>query len=104
MEILLAKESLRAIGIFGMNQVQTVVPRLICRQGECVRKDAENTVNFVQMIGVGDGRRPRHRLATSIADISLEVEPRKRLNPLQKAGHKRETICPQIRWGSAEFR
>jgi hypothetical protein len=36
----------------------SVVPRLICRQGERVRKDTGNTVKFAQMIGVGDGRGP----------------------------------------------
>jgi len=36
----------------------SVAPRLICRQGERVRKDTGNTVKFAQMIGVGDGRGP----------------------------------------------
>ena len=40
-----------------------VVPRLICRQGERVRKDTGNTVKFAQMIWVGDGREPCNRMA-----------------------------------------
>ena len=36
-----------------------------------------------------------------LPDIPLEGEPRKRPNSYKKDGHKRETICPQIKWGTA---
>jgi hypothetical protein len=33
--------------------------------------------------------------------ILLEVDPKKRLNSLEKDDHYRKTILPQIKWGSA---
>jgi hypothetical protein len=47
------------------------LPRLKCRQGERVREDAGNTVKSAQMIGVGDGCEPRHRVAGESYQISL---------------------------------
>jgi len=35
--------------------------------------------------------------------IPLEVDPKKRLNSLQKDDHYRETIRPQIKWGSSAW-
>ena len=40
-----------------VEQLPEIVPRFICRQGS-VRKYAGNTVQFVQMIGVREGRIP----------------------------------------------
>ena len=59
----------------------TVCAPLKCRQGERVRGDAGNTVKSVQNDRGGNGRAPRHRVAS---EIPLEVEPPKRRNSLQK--------------------
>ena len=53
-----ATEAEIGIEVAHRGAVVFVVPRLICRQGERVRKDTGNTVKFAQMIGVGDGRGP----------------------------------------------
>ena len=56
----------------------------------------------VRIIGVRDGRSTLSQNSGQVLpDILLEVEPRKRPNSLKKDGHKRETICPQIKWGNA---
>jgi hypothetical protein len=84
---------------FGLTFIRAVVvvPRLICRQGECVGKDAGNTVKFVQMIGVGDGCGPCNRMAGECYYISLWKWGLGSDRILyKKAGHTRETICPQL--------
>jgi hypothetical protein len=54
-----------------VNSTSTIVPRLKCRQEECVRNDAGNRVKFVQTIVVGDGRGPRHRVEADYSQIFL---------------------------------
>lgn len=65
--------------------LQTVVPRLKCRQRERVSEDAGNTVKSVQ--NDRGGRRPWTSSWSSrrvLPDIPLEVEPRKRPKYLEK--------------------
>ena len=79
-----------------------VVPSLICRQGERVRKDTGNTVKLAQMIGVGDGREPCNRMAGECYQISLWKWGLGSGRILySKDSHNGETICPQIKWGNA---
>jgi hypothetical protein len=81
----------------------TIVPRLICRQGERVRKDTGNTVKFAQMIGVGDGRGPCNRMAGECYQISLGKSGLESDRILyKKYSHKGETICPQIKRGTTK--
>jgi hypothetical protein len=78
--------------------MSNVVPRLICRQSEYVRKETGNTVRFVQMIGMGDGHGPSNRITGEGYQISLWKwslgSDRIRY---KKGGPKRNTICPHIK-------
>jgi hypothetical protein len=83
------------------NQFEPVVPRLKCRQGERVREDVGNTVNRFKTIVVGDGRRPRHRVAGEYYQLSLWKWNLGSDGVLdQQDGHKLETTSPQVKWGT----
>ena len=55
------------------------------------------------MIGVRDGRGPCNKIAGERCQISLwKWSLRSDRILYKKDGHNRETICLQIKWGSAE--
>ena len=67
-------------------------------------KFAENTAKSVQMIGVRDSRGPCIRIVGECCQISLWKWSLGSNQILyEKDGHKRETICPHIKWDSALF-